>query len=373
MPKVIVGMSGGVDSSVTAYLLKERGYDVEGVSFRLYEPESPEACASCCSSRAVEEAFKTAQHLGIPHMTIDARKDFVDRVIGPFVDAYLKGATPNPCILCNRHIKFPYLMREAASRTADFISTGHYARVEKTGRENMEMFSLKKGVDQRKDQSYALYVLNQEQLSRLILPLGNLAKDAVKKIAGNLKLPSAGKDESQEICFVEDRRYRRFIEERIPGAAVPGPIVDAEGRVIGTHSGICSYTIGQRKGMGISSPEPLYVIRIDAQHNTVYAGPREAAVKSEFHVGDLNWPDRSFADRAGRTAAQFRATVKVRSTMKDQPATIYLSSLPSSPGVRSSYINSVRVVFDEPQWAPAPGQSAVFFDQDVVIGGGIIL
>jgi tRNA-uridine 2-sulfurtransferase len=372
MPKVIVGMSGGVDSSVTAYLLKEQGYEVEGVSFRLYEPESPEACASCCSQRSVEEASKTAQHLGIPHRTVDARRDFVDKVIGPFVDAYLNGATPNPCVLCNRHIKFPYLIKESEGRGAEFISTGHYARVEKLHCEDDIMSSLKKGFDQKKDQSYVLYVLKQEQLSRLILPLGHHTKDDVRKTAGVLKLPSAGKDESQEICFVEDGKYLRFIEERSPGAAVPGPIVDTGGRVIGTHSGIHSYTIGQRKGMGISSPEPLYVIKIDTERNTIYAGPREAAVKREFLVGDLNWIDPSFADLTNRQEDAFRATVKVRSTMKDQPATIHSSS-PSSLTPHPSSFAIVRVCFDEPQWAPAPGQSAVFYDGDIVIGGGIIL
>jgi tRNA-specific 2-thiouridylase len=368
-------MSGGVDSSVTAYLLKEQGYDVEGVSFRLYEPESPEACASCCSQRSVEEASKTAQHLGIPHSTVDARKDFVKKVIEPFVDAYLNGATPNPCILCNRHIKFPHLIKKAARRGAEFISTGHYARVEKMHSENNIVWSLKKGVDQKKDQSYFLYVLKQEQLSRLILPLGRHTKNDVRKTAVVLKLPSAGKKESQEICFVEDGKYLRFIEERSPGSAVPGPIVDTGGRVIGTHSGIYSYTIGQRKGMGISSPEPLYVIKIDAEQNTIYAGPREAAVKREFLVRDLNWTYPSFANRTGVIEDKFRATVKVRSTMKDKPATIYLSSVssPSSLILHPSSFDSVRVLFDEPQWAPAPGQSAVFYDGDIVIGGGIIL
>ena len=236
-------------------------------------------------------------------------------------------------------------------------------------------WSLKKGVDQKKDQSYFLYVLKQEQLSRLILPLGRYTKNDVRKMAGLLKLPSADKNESQEICFVEDGKYLRFIEERSSGAAVPGPIVDAGGRVIGTHSGIYSYTIGQRKGMGISSPEPLYVIKIDAEQNTIYAGPREAAVKQEFLVGDLNWTDPSFANRAGVTGDTFRANVKVRSTMKDQPATIHLSSVssPSSLILHPSSFNSVRVLFDEPQWAPAPGQSAVFYNGDIVIGGGIIL
>ena len=373
MPKVIVGMSGGVDSSVAAYLLKEQGYDVEGVSFRLYDPDIREDCIACCSQRSIEEASVTARHLGIPHSTIDAREDFVKKVIGPFVSAYMNGSTPNPCILCNRYIKFPLLIKEADNKGAGFIATGHYARVNKLQNPDNGMLCLKKGVDPKKDQSYFLYVLNQDILGRLTLPLGTLTKDEVRKTAADLKLPAAGKNESQEICFVEDGKYLRFIEERSPGAAVPGPIVDAGGRVIGTHSGIYSYTIGQRKGMGISSPEPLYVIRIDAEQNTIYAGPREAAVKREFLVRDLNWTDPSFAKSAAVTGDTFRANVKVRSTMKDRSATIYLSSLSSSFILHPSSFDSVRVLFDEPQWAPAPGQSAVFYNGDIVIGGGIIL
>jgi tRNA-uridine 2-sulfurtransferase len=368
MPKVIVGMSGGVDSSVTAYLLKKQGYDVEGVSFRLYEPESPEACDSCCSQRSVEEVSKTAQHLGIPHRTIDAREDFVKKVINPFVSAYMNGSTPNPCILCNRYIKFPRLIKEADNKGAGFIATGHYARVNKLQNRDNRILCLKKGVDPKKDQSYFLYVLNQEILGRLTLPLGTLTKDEVRKMAADLRLHAVENAESQEICFVEDGKYLKFIEERSPGAAVPGPIVDTDGKVLGTHKGIYGYTIGQRKGMGISSPKPLYVLRIDIEHNTIYAGPHEAAKKQEFFVGDLNWIAPSFVNGTAGREDTFKATVKVRSTMKDKPATIYFRPVSSALS-----FDSVRVVFDEPQWAPAPGQSAVLYNGDMVIGGGIIL
>ncbi len=375
MTKVIVGMSGGVDSSVTAYLLKEQGYDVEGVSFRLYEPESPEACDSCCSQRSVEEASKTAQHLGIPHSTIDAREDFVKKVIGPFVSAYMNGSTPNPCILCNRYIKFPLLIKEADNKGAGFIATGHYARVNKLQTPDNGMLCLKKGVDPKKDQSYFLYVLNQDILGRLTLPLGIFTKDEVRKMAADLKLPAAEKAESQEICFIKDGNYLKFIEKQSSLSAVPGPIIGMDGKVIGTHKGIFAYTIGQRKGMGISSPHPLYVIRIDMEHNTIYAGPRETAKKREFLVDNINWLLSPPSDT-------FKATVKVRSTMKDQPAVISSSFIPrpsslepstSSFTLHPSSFSLVRVVFDEPRWAPAPGQSAVFYHGDIVIGGGIIL
>jgi tRNA-specific 2-thiouridylase len=354
-------MSGGVDSSVTAYLLKKQGYDVEGISFRLYDPDIREDCIACCSLRSIEEASETARHLGIPHSTIDAREDFVKKVIGPFVSAYMNGSTPNPCILCNRYIKFPLLIKEADNKGAGFIATGHYARVNKLQNPDNGMLCLKKGVDPKKDQSYFLYVLNQDILGRLTLPLGILTKDEVRKMAADLKLPAAEKNESQEICFVEDGKYLKFIEERSPGAAVPGPIVDTDGKVIGTHKGIYGYTIGQRKGMGISSPEPLYVLRIDIEHNTIYAGPREAAKKQEFLVDNINWLLSPPSDT-------FKAAVKVRSTMKDQPAVISSSFI-----LHPSSFDLVRVVFDEPQWAPASGQSAVFYNGDMVIGGGIIL
>jgi tRNA-specific 2-thiouridylase len=368
MPKVIVGMSGGVDSSVTAYLLKKQGYDVEGISFRLYDPDIREDCIACCSLRSIEEALETARHLGIPHSIIDAREDFVKKVINPFLSAYMNGSTPNPCILCNRHIKFPLLIKEADSKGAGFIATGHYARIDKLQNYDSGMLCLKKGVDPKKDQSYFLYVLNQEILGRLILPLGTFTKDAVRKMAADLKLPAAEKNESQEICFIEDGNYIKFIERHSSLSAVPGPIIGMDGKVIGTHKGIFAYTIGQRKGMGISSPEPLYVLRIDIEHNTIYAGPCEAAKKQEFLVRDLNWIVPSFINETAGRKNTFKTTVKVRSTMKDKPATIYFPPVSSS-----SSFDSVRVVFDETQWAPAPGQSAVLYNEDIVIGGGIIL
>lgn len=380
-------MSGGVDSSVTAYLLKEQGYKVEGLSFILLGAKSRTDIAACSSLQAMEEASKAARHIGIPHSTIDVRNDFLEKVIEPFVDAYISGSTPNPCVLCNRFIKFPFLLKEAGKRGAEYISTGHYARVESAQGmgQRAESFLLKKGLDPKKDQSYVLYVLKQEELKRLILPLGYYNKDEVRKIAQELNLPAAKRAESQELCFIEDRNYFKFIEKLSSVTGKPGPIADMTGKVIGTHKGIHVYTIGQRKGLGISSPEPLYVVKIDAVRNTVYVGPQEAAKKKEFFVKDLNWinplllgessgatiplfPPLVRGDKEGLKKggeggfSNFRASVKVRSTMKDESATVLKISS-----------KTVQVIFDEPQWALTPGQSAVFYDGDTLIGGGVII
>ncbi|NWF51805.1 MAG: tRNA 2-thiouridine(34) synthase MnmA [Nitrospirae bacterium] len=385
MLKVIVGMSGGVDSSVVAYFLKEKGYDVEGLSFILWEDRRKNDFKTCCSLQAVEEAEKTARYIGIPHHISDVKDDFVEKVIEPFMNAYASGLTPNPCILCNRFIKFPLLLKEADIRGADFIATGHYARVEpaysseQTGQSPKNSLTLlKKGVDVNKDQSYVLYILNQEQLKKLILPLGYYIKDDVRQIARDLKLPASKRSESQEVCFIEDRNYFKFIEKLSPLIGKPGPIIDVTGKVIGTHKGIHAYTIGQRRRLGIAQKKPLYVLKIDSLKNAVYVGPQEAAKKREFYVEDLNWiipPDCLFSPLIrddkwilmGKEGGFLKASVKVRSMMKDEPATIY-----SPLFTHYELPRSVRIVFNKPQWAPASGQSAVFYDKDCVIGGGII-
>jgi len=278
--KVIVGMSGGVDSSVAAYLLKIQGYEVEGVSFILDERTGITLSPGCFSTGSVLDAEKSAARIGIAHATVKLREAFVEHVVEPFVDSYMKGLTPNPCILCNARIKFSHLLSIAEERDARFIATGHYARIHRmaTGQKETEIrgdgdshFSrtpfhlsphslLMKGIDTRKDQSYVLYMLTHDLLDRLLLPLGEKTKDEVREIAGELGLPSSRKKESQEICFVGGRDYVGFLEKAVKGAE--GPIIEAEsGRILGSHRGIHSYTIGQRKRLGISTGRPLYVVR----------------------------------------------------------------------------------------------------------------
>ncbi len=389
MAKVIVGMSGGIDSSVTAHLLRERGYDVEGVSLLMYEPRKGESAR--CSPRAIDEAAGIARNMGVRHEVIDVREEFAAQVIEPFLRAYLSGVTPNPCILCNRSVKFPALLRRALSAGADFIATGHYARLERQRqsagsvedvgadfpREAEGVPLLKKGIDQKKEQSYVLYALSRETLSALLLPLGNYMKQAVRRLGAEIGLPLSICAESQEICFLQGKKYLTFLREGSRAMMEPGPIVDQEGKVIGKHTGIYGYTIGQRKRLGIASQRPLYVTGLSVGSNTVFVGYREAAETREVRVDELNWLIDMETAREGEAATSFRATVKIRSTMRDKPATITLRSPISSPKAREEGLAIRRrviadILFDEPQWAPAPGQSAVFYHGDTVIGGGII-
>lgn len=390
MAKVILGMSGGIDSSVTAYLMKRQGFEVAGVSMIMCEEENAQELPACCSTGAIGEAARNAHHLGVKHTIIDVREEFSTKVTKPFVSSYLAGLTPNPCVLCNRFIKFPTLKREADRQGAEYIATGHYARLRPQGINGNQSaqrsdgsrlhdaFLLEKGVDRKKDQSYVLYILKQEELGKLLLPLGGYRKEEVRKIAREINLPGAERNESQEICFVENKQYIPFIEKHAHVARNPGPVRDLQGNVIGTHKGIYGYTIGQRKGLGIASPFPLYVIQIDVRNNTIYAGPRDAAASREFLVSNLNWIidplhirsmeeglRNGFMSSEKTVNAMFRASVKVRSTMKEQPAVIHIADIDAH--------GTVRVVFDEPQWAPAPGQSAVFYHGDIVIGGGVII
>jgi len=363
--KIIIAMSGGVDSSVAAYLLKKQGYEVTGLSFELWDKRDLKSSNVCCSVETIELAKSVARNLGIEHYTVDVRDTFYRQVIENFCASYLRGETPNPCILCNKHIKFDFLLKKAKELGADLVATGHYARVKRQDKTvgagfkpaptNSYRYLLKKGIDLKKDQSYVLYVMTQGELSKTLFPLGEMTKDKTRDIAKDVGLATALRPESQEICFVGDEKYVDFIKEFSPESLQPGTILDMEGRVMGEHKGIAFYTIGQRKRLGISSLKPHYVTHIDRKKNAIVVGSKEDAVRKSFNVRELNWI------AIGSLTNPIRTHAKIRSTMKEMPATI-------SPAED----NKVLVEFDEPQWAPAPGQSAVFYDEDVVIGGGVI-
>ncbi len=352
--KAIVAMSGGVDSSVAAYLLKEQGFKVIGLSFELWDKRDIKKLDTCCSIKTIEIAKAVAKKLGIEHYTIDVRDTFYRYVIENFCSSYINGITPNPCILCNKYIKFDFLLKKAKELGAEVIATGHYARVDPapygTGR-----YSLLKGLDPVKDQSYFLYVMTQEELSRTVFPLGEFNKEETRDIAKKVGLASALRPESQEICFVGNSHYTDFIKDFAPEALQPGPVINIEGEIIGTHKGIAFYTIGQRKGLGIQSLKPSYVVDINRQKNTIIVGSREDAMKKTFRVKELNWVSIE------SLSEPIMAQVKVRSTMKEALSTI-------TPQGKQT----VLVEFNEPQWATASGQSAIFYNGDVVIGGGII-
>jgi len=348
--KVVVAMSGGVDSSVAAALLKEEGYEVIGVTMQIWPPESRKF-GGCCGVAAIEDARKVAHTLGIPHYVMNLRDVFAEKVINNFIDEYRRGRTPNPCVRCNQHIKFGALLEKARGLGADFIATGHHARIEKEkGR-----YLLKKGLDRNKDQSYFLYALTQEQLSRSLMPIGKLTKEKVREIARALILPVASKPQSQEICFIPDDDYCGFIKDNIPGAAKPGPILDEKGKALGTHRGIISHTIGQRKGLGIAAGEPLYVIAIDPERNAIVVGPKEKAFSDELVASGLNWI-------AFETPAYPLPTLaKIRYRHPEAEAVV----TPLGE-------DKVNVKFTQPQMAITPGQAVVFYDEDVVVGGGTI-
>ncbi|MEO5357420.1 MAG: tRNA 2-thiouridine(34) synthase MnmA [Nitrospirae bacterium YQR-1] len=344
-------MSGGVDSSVSAYLLKKQGYDVHGVSFILWETRQRSGHAACCSLDSIRDASSVSAALGIEHREIDVRDVFMEKVIEPFISDYGRGLTPNPCVLCNKYIKFPILLEEAARLGLEYVSTGHYAKAEGG--------MLKAGEDEKKDQSYFLYVLPRERLKNIIFPIGDLTKEAVREIATQLDIVSAKRAESQDICFTEGGDYRKFIKDYhgLQGDLC-GKIVDINGKTLGTHNGLYAYTLGQRRGIGVAGGVPLYVVDIDMVNNILVLGPQEYVMKREIHVSDINM----LIKEDEGLEFPLRASVRFRSTMK------------AAGGVLSKTGGGdITVTFDEVQWGPAKGQSAVFYTGKRVIGGGVIV
>lgn len=356
-PKVVVGMSGGVDSSVAAALLKDQGYDVIGITMQIWpdlDDETFEKEGGCCSLSAVNDARRVSDKLGIRYYVMNFKDVFEKKVINYFVDEYLEGRTPNPCIACNRHIKFDELLRRAMEIGAEYVATGHYASVvfdEASGR-----YLLKKSADAKKDQTYALYGLTQYQLSHTLMPLGGYTKDRVRVIAEEKGLPVAHKPDSEEICFVKDNNYGRFIEERVPDKVQCGYFEDTKGNILGRHKGIVHYTIGQRKGLGITFGKPMYVVDIVPETNTVVLGEGDEVFSDTLIAGDMNFIPFE------KLEGEMEVTCKIRYTAKEAPAVIS----PEEDG-------KVLVRFKTPQRAITPGQSAVFYKDDYVLGGGIIM
>ena len=376
--RVVVAMSGGVDSSVAAALLKDDGYDVVGITMQVWPAGnhlSDEHFGGCCSLTAVEDAKRVAGRLGIPHYVLNFRRVFKEKVIDNFIQEYKKGMTPNPCIRCNQFIKFDALLHKVRELNANFVATGHYARIKYN--EKTKRWLLKKGIDASKDQSYVLYSLSQEQLKHILFPLGDLTKAEVRMIARKKGLLVADKRESQEICFIPDTDYRRFLktqiaaeidadcrqdllgrrnkEAQIAADLKPGLILDTQGKAIGKHEGVAFYTVGQRRGLGISAREPLYVVNIDPKNNTIVVGPDEILYKNEMIVGNIN---NVSIEKLFRPV---KANVKIRYRHEASRATV-------SPVAKGK----VKVKFKKAQRAITPGQSAVFYNGDAVIGGGII-
>jgi tRNA-uridine 2-sulfurtransferase len=345
-------MSGGVDSSVAAALLREQGCDVTGVMLRLWADPDTEFENRCCASNAVALARRVAEQLAIPFHVIDAQELFRREVVAAMIADYACGRTPNPCLVCNRTVRWGFLLQHALGLGAGYLATGHYARIRQSG----EVFELLRGVDTGKDQSYVLASLGQPDLARTVFPLGEMNKTDVRGHARRLGLPVADRPDSQDLCFVPGGDYRRFLKKYSPESFVPGPILNQRGDMLGEHHGLPAYTIGQRKGIWVSSPQPLYALAIDPARNALIVGPAEALDRGGLRTGPAHWV------RGTAPGGRFRAGVKIRYTSEERPADV---------AVEES--GEVRIRFDRPVRGITPGQAAVLYQDAVCLGTAFIM
>jgi len=347
--RAVVAMSGGVDSSVVAALLKEQGYEVIGLTMCFNLTEKNGHKPSCCGLTGIEDARRVCQKLGIRHYVLNFNKDFYQKVIRNFYQEYLSGRTPNPCVRCNQFIKFGILLKKTINLGAQFLATGHYARIIKS----TQGYLLKKAKDLKKDQSYFLYRLTQAQLKHVIFPLGNFTKPKVRQLAHDFGLKVAEKQDSQEICFLADGKYGDFVKARGQDKIKPGNFIDKHKNILGPHQGIAFYTIGQRHGLGIAAEYPLHVTQINAKNNCVSLGARPEVYKSEFVI-----KERHFLGKPPKKKIEIK--VRIRYNHQEAIATVYPAK------------DKQKIIFKQPQFAVTPGQSAVFYDKDTILGGGVI-
>jgi tRNA-specific 2-thiouridylase len=352
-PVVAIAMSGGVDSSVAAALLVEHGYTVIGMMLRIWSEQDAEGSNRCCTPDAMAMARRVASILSIPFYILDARQLFYDSVVNPFINGYANNITPNPCLSCNRYVRWEFLLNHAQASGADFLATGHYARVSQNAQQG---FQLLRGMDQAKDQSYILYILTQEKLKHALFPLGEYTKQEVRLLARKYNLPVAERRDSQDLCFIgADNDYRRFLARHAPETLIPGLIIDKQGNVLGHHKGLALFTVGQRKGLQVNSQQPLYVLEKDPDQNAIIVSTRDQLGRKSLVAENVNWVAGQPPD------SSFMAMVKIRYRAHDTPAVVSTVNK-----------NTIGVEFENSVPDITPGQAAVLYNGDICLGGGII-